>query len=104
LIRQTLVLCQNVLGHEHPHTLMSVSLLAATLASLYQYDESSALYERACAGYDIALGQQHPVARACCQAYSKMLVSREQHAFALTTQIDDAEMQLWLEMVQVLLM
>jgi hypothetical protein len=97
LTRQTLELHQEVVGHEHPDTLMSVSLLAAILASQYQYDESGLLYERACAGYDIALGQNHPTTHACRKAYSEMLASRAQQLLvpSASAQSNVAELEAW---------
>jgi hypothetical protein len=52
--------------------------LAHLLASRHCYDESTALYERACAGYNATLGKDHPTTRACYQHYSQMLSSQSQ--------------------------
>ncbi|KAF2022448.1 hypothetical protein EK21DRAFT_45238, partial [Setomelanomma holmii] len=58
--RQTLALSETVLGSEHPDTLISIYCLAHLLAKLCCYHESFALYERACAGYYIVFGEDHP--------------------------------------------
>ncbi len=76
--RQTLATREKVLGLEHSETLTSVNYLADLLASRYGYDESTALYERACAGYNATLGKDHPTTRACRQHYSQMLSTQEQ--------------------------
>ncbi|OAG09594.1 uncharacterized protein CC84DRAFT_1183887 [Paraphaeosphaeria sporulosa] len=64
--RQTLALYQTVLGRKHPDTLSSMS----NLAGLCCYHESLALYERACAGYHIVFGEDHPTTRTCRQHYA----------------------------------
>jgi hypothetical protein len=65
--RQTLALQEKVLGHEHPDTLTSVYCLAHLLSTSHCYNESLALYKRACAGYETVLGRDHPTTRACHQ-------------------------------------
>lgn len=69
---------EKVLGLEHPDTLTSVHYLAYLLASRHCNDESTALYGRACAGYNATLGTYHPTTRACRQHYSQMLSTQEQ--------------------------
>jgi hypothetical protein len=49
--RQTLALCEKVLGPKHLDTLTSVYCLAHLLAIRHHYKESLALYERACTAY-----------------------------------------------------
>jgi hypothetical protein len=53
----TLATSETVLGFDHPDTLASVYCLASLLASCHRYDESTALYERACAGYNSLSGR-----------------------------------------------
>jgi hypothetical protein len=76
--RQTLARREKVLGAEHPDTLTSMYCLAHLLGSRHCYDESTALYERACAGYNATLRKDHPTARACHRHYSQMLSSQTQ--------------------------
>ena len=81
--RQTLARREKVLGPEHPDTLTSVYCLADLLANRHRYDESTALYERACTKYITILGKDHPTTRACRQHYSEMLASQQQDRLAL---------------------
>ena len=76
--RQTLATSEKVLGVDYPSTLTSLYCLAYLLASRYRYNESTALYERACAGYNTTLGKDHPTTRACHQHFEQMLVSQRQ--------------------------
>ncbi|OCK72694.1 hypothetical protein K432DRAFT_315676 [Lepidopterella palustris CBS 459.81] len=85
--RQTLATREKVLGKEHPDTLTSVYCLAYLLADRHRYDESAALYKRACAGYRTVLGNDHPTTRACREHYTKMLASREQDPASLPPKI-----------------
>jgi hypothetical protein len=64
-----------VFGVEHPDTLTSMYCLAHLLGSQNQNDESAALYQKACAGFDAVLGKDHPTTRACRRDYSHMLQS-----------------------------
>jgi hypothetical protein len=52
--------------------------LADLLANQHRYDESAALYERACAEYSAVLGNDHPITLACRKGYSEILASQEQ--------------------------
>lgn len=52
--------------------------LAFVLAKLLRYDDSSVLYEQACAAHDTVLGVDHPVTSACHQQYQQTLALREQ--------------------------
>ncbi|KAF1924974.1 tetratricopeptide repeat domain protein, partial [Didymella exigua CBS 183.55] len=70
---------ETVLGREHPETLMSMYNLAHLLAKLYRYDESFALYERACAGCHIVFGEDHPNTRACRQNYATARMDATKH-------------------------
>ena len=69
---------EKALGREHPHTLTSVYCLAYLLAKRRDYNESLALYNRACDGYSVVLGEHHPLTRACRQHRSEMLGLEEQ--------------------------
>jgi hypothetical protein len=75
--RQTLATREKVLGVEHPDTLTTVYCLAHLLANQRQYDESIALYKRACTGYNATLGSDHPTTRSCHQHYLQTLSSQE---------------------------
>jgi hypothetical protein len=68
-----------VLGREHPNTLTSIYCLAHLLAQLRCYSESLALYERACAGYHIVFGDNHPTTRICRQHYATARVDATQN-------------------------
>jgi hypothetical protein len=74
--RQVLVQNEEVLGPEHPHTLASVYSFAHLLASQCQYNESLALFQRACAGFSAVLGEDHPTTRWCRQLRSEALASQ----------------------------
>ncbi|OCK78120.1 hypothetical protein K432DRAFT_302673 [Lepidopterella palustris CBS 459.81] len=87
--RQTLVGYEKVLGPEHPDTLTSVYCLAHLLANRQRYDNSSDLYERACAVYTTVLGKDHPTTRACRKHYSEMLALQEQDMLARPPEILD---------------
>ena len=76
--RQTLARREKVLGAEHSDTLTSMYCLAHVLGSRHCYNESTVLYERACAGYNTTLGKDHPTTRACYRDYSQMLLSQTQ--------------------------
>jgi hypothetical protein len=69
---------EKALGREHPDTFTSVYCLAYLLAKRRDYNESLALYNRACDGYSIVLGEHHPTTRACRQHRSEMLALQEQ--------------------------
>jgi hypothetical protein len=62
---------------------VSVYCLANLLGNRHRYDESTTLYERACAGYSTVLGKDHPTTRACRRHYSQMLASQEQDRLAV---------------------
>ena len=70
--RQTLALCEAVLGKKHPLTLTSAYSLAYLLHQNKQYKDAEPLYDRACAGYKKTLGDSHPTSRACLRHYSLM--------------------------------
>jgi hypothetical protein len=76
MYRETLATKEKVLGPEYPSTLTSVHGLAYFLANRHRYDESTVLYERACAGYSAALGGDHPTTRECRKNFSAMLAMR----------------------------
>jgi tetratricopeptide (TPR) repeat protein len=79
--RETLVLWETALGKEHPETLASVYWLAYLLHRLHQYDDALPLYERACTGYQVTLGLDHPTTRACSHSYaSAQKLANEQAA------------------------
>ncbi|ENH99051.1 hypothetical protein COCC4DRAFT_154204, partial [Bipolaris maydis ATCC 48331] len=69
---------EEVLGREHPDTLSSVYCLAHMLATLCDYKESLNLYNRACDGYSVVLGEHHSTTRACRQHHSEVLLSCKQ--------------------------
>jgi hypothetical protein len=77
--RQTLALSETVLGRGHPGTLASIYCLAALLAQLRCYPESLDLYERACAGYYIVFGDDHPTTRRCSRHYATARVDAIKH-------------------------
>jgi hypothetical protein len=77
--RQTLALKETVLGREHPETLTSINNLAHLLKKLCCYDESFALYERACAGCHIVFGEDHPNTRACRRGYATARIEATKH-------------------------
>ncbi|KAF2818128.1 hypothetical protein CC86DRAFT_450642 [Ophiobolus disseminans] len=81
-----------VLGREHPETLTSIYCLAHLLAKLCCYHESLALYERACAGYHIVLGEDHPTTRTCRQHYAtaRMDATKNQHTPVLAPATPDS--------------
>jgi hypothetical protein len=87
--RQTLATREKVLGHEHPDTLTSVHWLAHLLAEQCCYDESIALYDRACAAYSVLLGENHLTTRACCQHRSEAVVLQEQSWIVLAPATPD---------------
>ncbi|KAF1931353.1 HET-domain-containing protein [Didymella exigua CBS 183.55] len=76
--RQTLATREMVLGREHPDTLTSVYCLAHLLAKQYDYEESLALYDRACDGLSVILGDHHPTTRGCRQHRTKAIALQEQ--------------------------
>jgi hypothetical protein len=71
--RQTLEIREEVLGKTHPNTLTSVYCLAYLLQKKQEYKEASLLYQRACTGYNLSLGSEHPTTKACVNHYSTML-------------------------------
>jgi hypothetical protein len=73
------VMSEKVLGAEHPDTLTSMNNLARVLDSQGKYEEAKILYERACAGLVMVLGEEHPYTRACTENYSNMLASHRHH-------------------------
>ena len=89
--RQTLATSEKVLGVEHPSTLTSVYCLAHVLANQRRYDESTGLYERACAGYSAVLGNDHPITHSCPKHYSEMLASRTQDPSALPFEMSERQ-------------
>jgi len=63
-----------VLGKGHTNTLMSVYGVARLLAGRPRsVDEAAILYQRACEGFRVVLGDSHPTTRACQRHYSEML-------------------------------
>jgi hypothetical protein len=85
--RQILALCETVLRHEYPETPVSMNNLAHFLTKLCCYEESLALYKRACAGYHIVLGEDHPNTCACRQgdATARMDATKHQRTPALAS-------------------
>ncbi|KAH8693319.1 hypothetical protein GQ44DRAFT_635390, partial [Phaeosphaeriaceae sp. PMI808] len=55
----------------HLDTLFSICHLASNLSYQYRYDESSALYERAYAAYQIVRGTNPPFTLSCLQQYTE---------------------------------
>jgi hypothetical protein len=76
-----------VLGKEHPDTLISVYCLAHSLAKQELYDEATTLYQRACDGYSVVLGDDHPTARACQRHYLEMLQRKEQRGLIVSSDV-----------------
>lgn len=66
---------EKVFGPEHPHTLTSVYCLAHLLASQRRCEDALALYKRACSGYEVVLGKDHPTTRSCHQHYANALAA-----------------------------
>ncbi|KAF2818138.1 kinesin light chain 1 [Ophiobolus disseminans] len=58
--RQALSLRKEVLGHEHPDTLMSMNNLAAVLDSQGKYEEAEKMHRQTLARYEKVLGHEHP--------------------------------------------
>ena len=75
--RQTLEIREEVLGKTHDDTLRSVYCLADLLQKTEEYEEASTLYQRACTGFKLSLGSEHPTTKACMNHYSIMLNSLE---------------------------
>ncbi|KAF2869156.1 hypothetical protein BDV95DRAFT_578477 [Massariosphaeria phaeospora] len=75
--RQTLAQSEKVLGHEHPNALTSVHCLARLFAHRHRYHEALTLYDRASAGDQAVLGQDHPTTRACRQHHADALASQD---------------------------
>jgi hypothetical protein len=73
-----------VLGLKHPGTLMSIYCLARLLAKQCRYDESTALYDRACVAYDAVLEGHHPTTRACRYHLSRALNLQKQSCVLIT--------------------
>jgi len=67
---------EKVFGNTHLDTLISIHCLADILQNRHEFEEASLLYQKACAGYKLSLGFEHPVTRACVDHYSTMLSSR----------------------------
>jgi hypothetical protein len=86
---QTLARREKVLGREHLDTLMSVYCLAYLLEGQCHFNETFALYQRACTGYSVVLGEDHPITRACRQHRSGMFASQEQTRIALSPATPD---------------
>ncbi len=80
-------MCEKVLSKEHPDTLGTVYWLAYLLAKQDLYDEATTLYQRACDGYSVVLGDDHPTARACQQDYSEMLQRKEQRRPIVSSEV-----------------
>jgi tetratricopeptide (TPR) repeat protein len=85
--RQTLALREKVLSKEHPDTLTSVYCLAHLLAKQDLYDEATTLYQRACDGFSVALGDGHLTARACQRHYLEMLQRKEQRRSIVLSEV-----------------
>jgi tetratricopeptide (TPR) repeat protein len=88
--RETLELRKKMLGNEHPHTLLSMYGLAHLLAKQLLYDDSRFLYEQACAGYDVALGRDHFIARACHQHYRQMLALQQRDRIEFRSKVPES--------------
>jgi hypothetical protein len=72
--RQTLSLKETVSRHTgRDVTLASTYRLANSLAGQHHYSESLALYYRACVGYVIALGEDHPITRDAHKQYAMVM-------------------------------
>jgi hypothetical protein len=75
---QMLEIMEEVLGKTHPYTLTSIYCLAYLLQKKREYEEASLLYQRACTGYNLLLGCEHPTTKACVSHYSIMLSSLQE--------------------------
>ncbi|KAJ5751290.1 hypothetical protein N7533_008318 [Penicillium manginii] len=58
--RRALEAREDVLGHEHPDTLTSVSLLGSVLSSQGKYEEAEVMHRRALEAREDVLGHEHP--------------------------------------------
>jgi hypothetical protein len=83
--RQTLAAREKVLGAENPDTLASVYYLAYLLGNQYRFEQATPLFKRACSGYNIILGHNHPTTRTCYRHYSDMLASQEQETLSTSS-------------------
>jgi hypothetical protein len=88
--RQVSSLRREVLGPEHPDMLTSVYCLTHILSTTRRYNESLALYKRACAGYETVLGRDHSTTGACHEHYAKTLASAQQDQPSLSPKIADS--------------
>lgn len=59
---------RRTLGHEHPHTLTSVSNLRSVLESQDKYKKVERMHRRALEGYEKALGHEHPNTLTCLRS------------------------------------
>jgi tetratricopeptide (TPR) repeat protein len=71
--RQALAIQQQVLGHEHPHTLISVINLGSGLLKLGQYEESEALFRQALVSSQKVHGLEHPDTLTCASSLALAL-------------------------------
>jgi tetratricopeptide (TPR) repeat protein len=58
--RSAVMAREEMLGREHPNTLISVSHLGSVLERQGKYDEAEAMHQQALEGREKALGQEHP--------------------------------------------
>jgi hypothetical protein len=77
MYRKAMNLRSNVLGEEHPDTLIIMGNLGGNVADQRRYDESCTLLDKACAGLVRVLGEDHPATRAYCDLYRIVLASQE---------------------------
>jgi tetratricopeptide (TPR) repeat protein len=60
MYRQTLGLCETVLGKEHPSTLTSMNNLATVLSDQGEYEEAIEMHRQALGLRETVLGKEHP--------------------------------------------
>lgn len=85
LARESLAVHEKALGCDHPHTCMSVYLLAYTLARLCLFDEAGVLFERACAQHSTIFGEEDAKTRSCRNEYAGMLAFQKQYSRKTTS-------------------
>jgi hypothetical protein len=75
--RQALAQRKKVLRIEHSDTLTSVYCFAYLLSEQHPVNESLRLYQRASAGYNTTLEQDHPTTVACHRNYTALCALQE---------------------------
>jgi Tfp pilus assembly protein PilF len=82
LLRRALLICEHVLGTEHPSTLTSMGNMAALLQNKGEYAEAEALLRRALLAKEHILGTDHPSTLTSANNLGDLLQSKGEHAEA----------------------